>query len=281
MNCNFFIGSALLLLLFGCGNSAPLPIAPEEAKSTIKIGGSSETYELLEQLVEAYQSESDDISFDFLPPSQTSGGIQGVKSTILDIGGVSSNPTAQDMDEQIHYVSLAQTPLVVVVHNSVTGISDISGEQIKGIYSGQISNWKMLGGPDENIIVFDFTEDENEKKVLREAYLGQELAITPRAIVFPEDDELLETAAITEFSIAAVPYENKLDDLPLIQLSIDGIAPSMETIQSGEYTMTLPLGIVVNKELSADDIEPFVSFATSSQGQQILTENNYIPSNAN
>ncbi|MEM9805046.1 MAG: substrate-binding domain-containing protein [Cyanobacteria bacterium P01_D01_bin.56] len=280
MNYKFFIGNALLLLLVGCGNNAPLPPAPTESSSTIKIGGSSETYELLEQLTEVYQSEANDISFEFFPPSQSSSGIQGVKSKVLDIGGVSSIPTAQDVDEQMRYVPLAQTPLVVVIHNSVTGVGDISGEQIKAIYSGQIDNWEMLGGPDAEIIVFDFTEDENEKQVLREAYLGQELAITPRAIVFAEDDKLLETAAVTEFSIAAVPYENELDELPLTLLSIDGISPSMETIQAGEYTMTLPLGIVVNKESSAD-IEPFVTFATSSQGQQILTENNYIPSNAN
>lgn len=279
MNYKFFIGNALLLLLFGCGNNAPLPTAPESS-STIKIGGSSETYELLEQLMEVYQSEANDISVDFFPPSQSSGAIQGVKSKVLDIGGVSSIPTAQDVDGQMRYVPIAQTPVVVVIHSSVTGVSDISGEQIKGIYSGQIDNWETLGGPDAEIIVFDFTEDENEKQVLREAYLGQDLAITPRAIVFAEDDELLETAAITEFSIAAVPYENELDDLALTPLSIDGISPSMETIQSGEYTMTLPLGIVVNKELS-EDIEPFVTFATGSQGQQILTENSYIPSNAN
>ncbi|MEM6614820.1 MAG: substrate-binding domain-containing protein, partial [Cyanobacteria bacterium P01_C01_bin.72] len=273
-----FTGNAILLPLLvcvlGCTNEASQSNPSAPVSSNIKIGGSSETYGLLEMLTNEYQSEVEDVSFDFLPPSQTSGGIQGVKSDVIDIGGVSST-TAQDIDE-LRYIPLAQTPLVVVVHNSVTGVTNISSEQIKAIYSGQIENWKMLGGPDADIVIFDFTEDENEKQVLRDAYLGQDLAISSKAIVFAEDDELLETAAITEFSIAAVPYENDLDDLPLTILSIEEIFPSQQTIQSGQYVMTLPLGVVIDKEPSAE-IEAFLTFASSDKGQKVLIEKNYIP----
>ncbi|MEO0869813.1 MAG: substrate-binding domain-containing protein, partial [Cyanobacteria bacterium J06642_11] len=165
MNGKTFISNAILLLLFGCGSHVSLSqtSVATDSTSTINVGGSSETYGLLAHLIEAYQPESNDVSFDFLPPSQTSGGIQGVESKLLDIGGVSSLLTAQDIETEIRYVQLAHTPLVVVIHNSVTGINDISGEQIKDIYSGQIINWSVLDGPDAEITVFDFTEDENEK----------------------------------------------------------------------------------------------------------------------
>ena len=91
------------------------------------------------------------------------------------------------------YIPLVETPLMVVVHDSVTGVSDITAEQIKAVYSGEITNWQELGGPDEQIILFDLSEDENEKVVLREAYLGPDLEISPDAVVFTEDDELVET----------------------------------------------------------------------------------------
>ena len=242
----------------------------------IDIGGSAETYEVLELFIEAYQTQSTNAQFNFVPPSQTSGGIQGVKSAVLDIGGVSRIPALEESDEQVTYLRLANAPLVVIVHDSVTGITNITGDQIKGIYSGQITNWKELGGPDADIVLFDFTEDENEKRVLRETYLGQDLQITPNAVIFPEDDELVETATITKFSMATVVYEKNFDDLPITLLSIDNIVPSAQTIQSGDYSMTLPLGVVINKQPSSFTLA-FLKFATSPEGQQTLSGTSYVP----
>lgn len=265
---------SLLLLLCGCVDLSPPP-APVETTSTVKIGGSAETYEVLKVLAKAYQDQTTGVEFDFFPPSQTSGGIQGLKSNVIDIGGVSRIPTRQEIGNQMTYIPLAKTPLVVVAHSSVTGVSDITSDQIKAIYSGQIDNWQTLGGPNQDIVLFDFAEDENEKQVLRQTYLGKDLVITPTAIVFAEDDELLETAAITEFSIATVPYEDALKTLPLTTLSIDGVSPSNQNLRSGKYAMTLSLGIVLNEEQSTAT-ESFLEFATGPAGKQVLTENNYI-----
>ncbi|MEM7066552.1 MAG: substrate-binding domain-containing protein [Cyanobacteria bacterium P01_B01_bin.77] len=265
---------SLLLLLCSCTNLSPPPV-PVETTSTIKIGGSAETYDVIKLLTTAYQDQTTDVEFDFFPPSQTSGGIQGIKSNVIDIGGVSRMITPQETGNQLTYVPLVKTPLVVVAHSSVTGVNDITSDQINAIYSGQIDNWQALGGPDEDIVLFDFVEDENEKQVLRQTYLGDDLAIVPTAIVFAEDDELLETAAITKFSMATVPYEEALKTLPLTILSIDGVSPSNQNLRSGKYAMSLPLGVVLNKEASTA-AESFLDFVTGPNGKQILTDNNYI-----
>ena len=247
----------------------------EPAYSSIKIGGSAEVYVVLELLSDAYTAEVDGVEFDFLPPSQTSGGIEGVKNEALDIGTVSRDLAAAGLGEQLTYLPLVQTPLVLIVHDSVTGVTNVSTKQIQSIYRGDITNWRELGGPDAAITLFDVAEDENEKRVLRQAYLGADLAITPEAIVFPEDDELLETAAITDFSLAAVPLEESLKDLPITILSIDGVTPSIENLQSGAYPMNLLLGIVFSQGLSATG-QSFVEFVMSLEAQQILTDSNYI-----
>ncbi len=274
------VAGSLVLLLSSCSSIQKPSESTEAINSTIKIGGSSETYEVLELLTEAYQAKTTGIEFEFFPPSQTSGGIQGVKSEAIDIGGVSRTLSSQETGDQITYLPLVETPLVIAVHDSVTGISNITGDQIQAIYSGQITNWKTLGGPDAAIVLFDFTEDENEKQVLRQAYLGDDLAISKTAIVFAEDDELVETAAITEFSIAAIPYEDELDELPFKVLNIDGIAPSVKTLQSGDYPMALDLGIVLDK-LPSVETQSFLEFATSLEGRQILADHAYITIEAN
>ena len=267
--------SGALLVQVSCSTNAPVEAPPAESNATIKIGGSAETYEILERLVEAYQAKTDDIEFNFFPPSQTSGGIQGIKNDILDIGSVSRVLTVDDTGIQMTYLTLAETPLVFVAHESVSDVDNISTGEIQGIYRGDIKNWQELGGPDAPIVLFDFTEDENEKKVLRQVYLGDELEITPDAIIFAEDDELLETASTTAFSIAAVPQTNELEELPMTVLSVDGVVPSMENLQSGDYAAILPLGIIISKQASTAT-QAFIEFATSSEGQQVLNDSGYV-----
>ena len=261
------------LFLGSCFARAP---STQPTDSTINIGGSAETYETLKVLAEAYKAQTPEVEFNFFPPSQTSGGIQGVRSGLVDIGGVSRELAADETPDQLTYFRLTKIPLVVVVHESVTDIETLTGEQLRAIYSGQIKNWKTLGGPDAEIVLLDFTEDENEKQVLRQAYLGEELTITPDAITFPEDDEVVETAAITQFSIAAVAYENELEELAQLNvLSLDDVAPSAENIQSGRYPMTLSLGIVVN-DAPSSMVWDFLKFAISPEGQQTLSDANSL-----
>lgn len=264
----------IALLLSSCGTDslrkANTQNNLESPSNTINIGGSSETYSTLKVLTEAYSSENNGTEFQFLPPSQSSGAIEGVKQGTLDVGGVSRTLTANETEEQIQYLPLIETPLVVAVHNSVTNVTNISGEQLRAIYKGDLSNWRQLGGPDAVIVLLDFTEEENEKKVLRQAYLGEDLKITPQAVVFSEDEELMTAAGDTPFSISVLPADDEMDEIPVTVLSIDGVAPSSNTLQAGTYKMKLLMGIV----LSADpnpEIQAFIQFVKGTQGQQALS----------
>lgn len=231
------IASGALLLSSCAVNSYN---SPEQASdTTIKIGGSSETYSTISLLTDAYLEQTDQVAFEFLPPSQTDSGIQGVSSKELDIGGISRAIDPTEANLQLSYTPLIVSPLVVVVHDSVTGVTNLTTQQLKDIYSGEINNWQQVGGPDAEIVVLDLVEDENEKKILREHYLGTDLVITPGAVVFAEDDELLETASNTEYSLATVVQEEELEEAPVNQLSLDDIAPSDENMASNAYAMSM------------------------------------------
>lgn len=271
---SLMIGSTFAL--WGCSPStsviSAVPGESYQPGNTLTIGGSSETYETLELLAEAYQIQVDgtnSVDVKFLPPSQTSSGISGVNNNVIDVGGMSRPLTDEDAKEKLVYIPLQKVPLVIAIHSSVTGIKNITADQIRAVYAGEITNWKTLGGPNENITLLDFTEDENEKQVLRKAYLGAELKVTPDAIVFAEDDQLIEMASITDFSMAAVPLEEELEDLPLNILSIDGVEPSAESIQSGDYAMSLTLGMIISEDASATG-KDFAEFVESAEGKQLL-----------
>jgi phosphate transport system substrate-binding protein len=171
-----------------CWAVAALGIPTPTTTETIQIGGSSETLEVIEAVAEAYEASGAEVEIEFLPPSQSSGGIEGVKAELLDIGAVSRELSTADL-ENAQYIALVNTPLVIAVHETVTGIDNLTATDLQGIYDGTTTNWQALGGPDAEIVLLDVAEDENEKALLRNKVLGAELQITGEAIVFPEDDE--------------------------------------------------------------------------------------------
>lgn len=269
----FLLLGGLLTVVSSCAKTvatSELATASTGTKAVISIGGSAEAYETLEQVAEGYQAKSG-TEFDFFPPSQTSSGIEGVKNGTFDVGAMSRLPKADEKSDKMTYISLSMTPLVMVVHESVQGVTDISADQLKSIYKGEIENWQALGGPDQPIVLFDMAEDESEKQLLRDTYLGADLKVSPSAIAFADDDEMLDTAATTDFSIAAVAMEDELDELPVSVLSIDGVFPSTESIESGDYIMSLPLGIAISKTPTSET-EAFIDFVMSDEGQELLLE---------
>ncbi|NEQ45082.1 MAG: hypothetical protein F6K00_16580 [Leptolyngbya sp. SIOISBB] len=268
------LGSAMLLT-GSCSGSSTVEEDAAATTGTINVGGSTEAYDAIELLIDGYNAEAGELETTFLPASQTSGGIEGVTQAALDIGGVSRQLSADELGNELTYVLMGETPLVIAVHESVTGVTNITPDQIQDIYRGDITNWQALGGPDAEIVLLDLPEDENEKQVLRETYLGDDLEITSKAVVFREDDELLETIGNSDFSMAAVPLEDEIDELPVTILSIDGVAPSFETIQSGDYQMSLPIGFVISQS-PKPEVQALVDFMATPEGQDILVEAEFI-----
>jgi phosphate transport system substrate-binding protein len=260
------LGAIALCLLGSCstGNTAPTTTA------TIVIGGSSETLEVIEAVAEAYDASGAEVEIEFLPPSQSSGGIEGVKADLLDMGAVSRDLSTADL-ENAQYIALVNTPLVIAVHETVTGIDSLTATDLQGIYDGTTTNWQALGGPDAEIVLLDVSEDENEKALLRNKVLGAELQITDQAIVFPEDDDLLGVAMTTPYSIAALPLEAEVETANVRVLSLDGVAPTPDNVSTGTYSLVLALGIVV-AETPPPTVQAFIDFMLSPEGQEILAD---------
>ena len=143
------------------------------------------------------------------------------------------------------------------------------------IYNSAIVNWEELSGPDAEIILLDLPEDESEKEILREYYLGENLKITPTAIIFQEGDEILEAVAATSFSIGPLGISKEVEKLPVNILNIDGVAPTVANMKSGEYKLTQTIGIVFlgQTESSTQD---FINFIQSEKAEAKLEEAGYI-----
>lgn len=280
--------SVLTLLSTGCGvqstvtNTVSGRVRQVSAPSlqehqTIDIVGASTPYPVIELLATAYESEVRGTRINLLDSSQSSGGITGVKTGLVEIGTVTRPPTLAEADDNLAYREVAKDALVVVTHPTVEGINNLTTEALRAIYSGQTTNWKSFGGPDASITVLDRAEDTSAKRLLREYYLGPNLSNAPDAIMLRHESDMIEAIQNTPYSIGILSLKVVADGLPVNHISLDGIAPTSQNLALGQYGMHRILGIVWYGN-PPETTQTFIDFIFSQTGAEIIRQAGYVPS---
>ena len=160
------------------------------------------------------------------------------------------------------------------VYNS--GITSLTKEEVKRIYSGSILNWAELGGPDEEIFAIGRKPGTGTRDSFVETIMGSKEAETPGEAYVAEESSLVKTAMQrSNKAIGYVGYSYvKGGDTKMI--SLDGVLPTIENIRNGTYPLSRELYFVTLGEPSPG-AKAFIDYVLSSEGQKIATENGFIP----
>jgi phosphate transport system substrate-binding protein len=254
--------------------SSTQTVADEQGR--VRLGGSSSSKFILKTIATAYENSTQAKAI-VLEPGQSESVVLGVKQGLADIGAVSKTLKPTDLGDALTSRVIATDALLVATHPSVTGIKNLTTKDLKGIYSGQITNWKALGGPDAKIIVLDRPEDESAKKLLRKHYLGADLKTSPDAIVLRKEGELVAAIQSTAYSIGAFSLATAIaHQLPVNSLSLNAIEPTHANIQAGKYGMVRQIGLVWKKNPTAET-QKLIDFAFSPEGLQHLRQIGLLP----
>ncbi|NEO53616.1 MAG: phosphate ABC transporter substrate-binding protein [Okeania sp. SIO3B5] len=276
------LGAIALVGTSSCSTQTTTSPAPTATTLTnnaetapIKTGGSSSTVDFLHTLKTAYESTSKTGQITVLQPGQTENIIAGVKQGLIDMGSISREIKPEENDDALNFRKVAKDALVVAIHPSVTGVTNLTTKQLKAIYSGSLTNWKQLGGPDAEILLLDRPEDESAKRLLREHYLGQDLPSSPNAIVLRKEGELIETLENTPNSIGTFSLAYAIShNLPVNRLKLNGIVPTPENLKTGKYPMARTIGIVWSRDVS-DATQAFVNYILSQSGASALEKSGF------
>jgi len=249
-----------------------------KTQQEIKLTGSSSTYAAMKMLADAYKVQNQNVKVTFLPKGQSGGGIAGVKKGLANVAAVSRKLKPEEDDGSAIYKQLATDGLVVATHQSVKGISNLTTQQLKAIYSGAANNWQELGGPNAEIVVLDRPEDESGKRLLRDYYLCKQLKNAPKAVIMRHEPDLINAVQNTPYSIGAFSLAYAISNkLPVNRLSLNNTEPTPENIKSGKYKMVRRIGVVRAKTSSVATQE-FLDFAFSEKGAEILNNSGFVPS---
>ncbi len=256
--------------LAGCGGKDAESGSADNSQ-VVATDGSTSMEKVIGFLSEAYMEEHGDIKVTYNPTGSSSG-IQAAAEGRCDIGLASRDLKEEErLDLQETVVAIDGIGIIVNPDNPVT---DLTLEQIGQIYTGEIKNWKEVGGSDAPVVLigreaasgtrdgFEEVTDTKDK-----CQYSQELTSTGDVVQTVSGNP----NAIGYASVASVNETVKL-------ISVEGTAPTTETIQNGEYKVQRNFVLVTKKDASLSKAaQDFFDFATSPEADSIITEAGAVP----
>ena len=261
-----------LALLAGCGSSAApatttalAPEAPAELSGTVATDGSTSMEKVIGALGEAFMEQNKGVTFTYNPTGSGSG-ITAVGEDRCDIG-LSSRALKDDEKASGLKETLLALDGIAVIVNPANPVSDLDVETIAKIYTGEITNWKEVGGNDAEIVLigreagsgtrdgFESITDTKDSCKYR-----QELTSTGDVITTVSTNP----DAIGYASLAALKDNVKA-------LTVGGIAPTEDTVKDGSYVIQRPFVLVTKDgaELSTA-AQAFFDYATSADAADLI-----------
>ncbi len=270
--------------LAGCGAKNESPEDPGndavEISGTVVTAGSTSVQPLSEELAAAFMDINPGITVD-VQGGGSGQGIKAIAEKIADFGALSRNVKDEEKAAVAEEFVIAKDGVAVVLNPEST-VEDLTIEQIKQIYTGEITNWKEVGGEDAAIVVVSREEGSGTRgafteitKVMSKNEAGEEIDNTTKnALVQGSTGAVMQTVATTPHTIGYVSLGSLSDTVKAVK--VEGVAPGAETVLSGEYKISRPFLYVRGGELS-EAAQMFIDFVMSKEGQAIVEENGFIP----
>ena len=248
--------------IFGSGGSG----------STINVVGSTSVQPVAEKLAETYKESHGDVKIN-VQGGGSSVGIKSAQDGTADIGTSSKDLKPEDKAGLTEFV-LGQDGIVIAV-NKENGVTGLTKEQLKDIFSGKITNWKEVGGVDAQINLITREEGSGTLDAFESIVLGKDTKMKSDATVQSSSGAVKEAVKGDPNAIGFVSYASMGDEVK--PLSIGGVAPSEETIADGTYELQRPFIFLV-KGTPTGDVKAFIDWVMGPDGEKVLHEEKIIKS---
>ena len=263
------------------GDTAEATTAPaaaeeqEEAAAlsgTVTTGGSTSVEKVVGAFIEAFMQANPDVDVTY-DPTGSSAGITGASEETLDIGLSSRALKDEEAQSGLTGTTFALDGIAIIVNNENT-VEDLTLEQIKGLATGEISNWSEVGGPDAPVVLIG-----------REAGSGTRDGF--ESIVDVEDvckyeQELNSTGGVIA-AVASNPNAFGYASLSAVEdtvkaVTVGGVAATEETVQDGTYQIQRPFVFVTKDGAEQSEaVKAFMEFALSADAADLIRNAGAVP----
>ena len=257
------VAALSISMLAGCGNT--------KTTGSVSTDGSTSMEKVIGALGEAFQNETG-ISFTYNPTGSGSG-IKAVQEGRCDIGLSSRELKTEEKEAGLSGTVLAYDGIAIIV-NPENPVADLSVETIARIYTGEITNWSEVGGNDVEIVLIGREAGSGTRDGF-ESITDTEDACRYRQELTSTGDVITTVAqnpgAIGYASVASVKDTVKA-------VTVDGIAPTEETIKDGSYVVQRPFVLVTKTDTELSDAAfKFFTYITSADACDIISAAGVVP----
>ena len=282
--CGAAAAAAALTACGGSASSAAASSTSAAAGSTasstaaalsgnVATGGSTSMKNVIAALTEGFAEVEPGVTVSY-DPTGSGAGITGATDKTLDIG-LSSRALKDDEKADVDGTTIALDGIAIIVNNA-SKVEDLTVDQLKQMFTGEITNWSEVGGEDGEIVLIgreagSGTRDgfESIVDVKDSCKYAQELTATGAVISAVEANPL----AIGYASLSAVGDTVKM-------VTVGGVECSEETVKDGSYEVQRPFVFVTNKSVAlSEQAQAFFDFATSADAADLIRTAGAVPVN--
>lgn len=278
--CGAVAAAAALTACGGSASSSASTAAGSAASSTaaalsgnVAAGGSTSMKNVIAALTEGFAEVEPGVTVSY-DPTGSGAGITGAADKTLDIG-LSSRALKDDEKADVEGTTIALDGIAIIVNNA-SKVEDLTVDQLKQMFTGEITNWSEVGGDDGEIVLIgreagSGTRDgfESIVDVKDSCKYAQELTATGAVISAVEANPL----AIGYASLSAVGDTVKM-------VTVGGVECSEDTVKDGSYEVQRPFVFVTNKSVTlSEQAQAFFDFATSADAADLIRTAGAVPVN--
>lgn len=263
-----FSGLLAVGLLAGCSSSDTTGDASSDLTGTITAAGSSALKPLVDEASKAFMEANPDVAIT-VDAGGSGEGLKQVSEGTVTIGN--SDVSAEEKLDQAQVDELVDHQVAVVtmapiVNKDVTdaGVTSLTTEELIKVFTGEITNWKELGGPDENIVLITRPSSSGTRATFEEYALQGNSEAENTTMETDDSGVLLTNVKDTKGAIGYVALSYLVDNDDVSTLAIDGVEPTLENTYNGTYKVWA-MEHMYTKGEGSDADQAFIKYIMSDE----------------
>ncbi len=247
----------------------------EVAKKKLNLSGSSTIAPLASELAKAFEKKFPESRVD-VQSGGSARGLSDARSGLSDIGMVSRDLTEKEADLQ--GTAIAYDGIAMIVHRD-NPIVDLNDKQVVAIYTGKTTNWKELGGSDQEITVVNKAEGRSTLELFRQFFVLKNSDIKAKMIV-GENEQAIKFVggnkwAIGYVSVGTAEYASKVSKT-IRAIRLNGIDANLQNVKNRTYPLRRTLNFVTLKPTS-EAAQKFLAFVKDPAAIRIIEDQFFVP----
>lgn len=252
-----------------------LASAAHAADTRLVLTGSSTVAPLALEIGKRFERANPGVRVD-VQSGGSSRGINDARSGLADVGMASRALKAEEAD--LHADTIAMDGIGLIVHAD-NPVKTLSADQVRAIYTGTVTNWKALGGPDRRITVVNKAEGRSTLELFLH-HFGLRSRDIRAQVVIGDNEQGIKTVAgnpgaIGYVSIGTAEFD-QAQGVPIRLLPMAGVAATADNVASGRFPLARPLNLVTTAR-PGSLAQRFVTFAQSERVHDLVRDQFFVP----